>query len=210
MDFTRLTYVQRDVLKEIGNIGAGNAATSMSELLDKKIHMQVPTVNVVGFDEMMDMIGGHEQLITALFFRIEGEMPGTVYFILSLEEAQRLVGQITKQSGGRLLGEDFDEIAVSALQEAGNILTSSYLSALSDFTNLHMQPSIPYLSIDMAGAILTAGLVELSQVTDYAIIINTRIKHKNSEDGVQGNFFLIPDPSSFHKLYQSLGIDDHE
>ncbi|MFA1820653.1 chemotaxis protein CheC [Virgibacillus oceani] len=210
MNFTYLTTVQRDVLKEIGNIGAGNAATSMSKLLDKKIDMQVPNVNVVDFDEMMDMIGGHEQLITALFFRIEGEAPGTVYFILSVEEAQHLVGAITKQSGYRLLGENFDEMAVSALQETGNILTSAYLSALSDFTNLNMQPSIPYLSIDMAGAILTAGIVELSQVTDYAIIINTRINHHDSKKDIQGNFFLIPDPATLEKLYVSLGINDHE
>jgi|SRR5690625_1499049 len=210
MEFTKLTTIQRDVLKEIGNIGAGNAATSMSGLLNKKIDMQVPTVNVVDFDEMMHMIGGHEQLITALFFRIQGDAPGTVYFILSLEEAQNLVGEITNKSGFSLLGEEFDEIAVSALQEAGNILTSSYLSALSDFTNLNMQPSIPYLSIDMAGAILTAGLVELSQVTDHVIIINTRIKHRDSKDGVQGNFFLIPDPDSFNKIYQSLGLHKHE
>jgi chemotaxis protein CheC len=209
MDFTNLTTVQRDVLKEIGNIGAGNAATSMSELLDKKIDMQIPTVNVVDFNEMMDMIGGHEKLITALFFRIEGKAPGTVYFILSVEEAQNLIGEITKQSGYTLLGENFDEMAVSALQEAGNIITSAYLSALSDFTNLNMQPSIPYLSIDMAGAILTAGLVELSQVTDYAIIINTRINYRNSKKGIQGNFFLIPDPASFKKLYASLGINGH-
>jgi chemotaxis protein CheC len=210
MDFPNLTTIQRDVLKEIGNVGAGNAATSMSALLDKKIYMQVPTVNVVDFDEMMDMIGGHEQLITALLFRIQGEAPGTVYFILSLEEAQRLVEEITNQSGFRLLEGEFDEMAVSALQEAGNILTSAYLSALSDFTDLNMQPSIPYLSIDMAGAILTAGLVELSQVTDYAIIINTRINHGDSTDGIQGNFFFIPDPCSFKKLYTSLGINDHE
>jgi chemotaxis protein CheC len=210
MDFTNLTTVQRDVLKEIGNIGAGNAATSMSKLLDKKIDMQVPTVNVVDFDEMMDMIGGHEQLITALFFRIEGEAPGTVYFILSLEEARNLVGEITKQNGYKLLGEELDEMAISALQESGNILTSAYLSALSDFTNLKMQPSVPYLSIDMAGAILTAGLVELSQVTDYAIIINTRINHCASEEGIESNFFLIPDPASFNKLYTSLGINSHE
>ena len=210
MEITKLTTIQKDVLKEIGNIGAGNAATSMSELLNKKIDMQVPTVNVVDFDEMMDMIGGHEQVITALFFRIQGEAPGTVYFILSIEEAKNLVEEITNQNGCGLLGEEFDEMAVSALQEAGNILTSSYLSALSDFTNLNMQPSIPYLSIDMAGAILSAGLVELSQVTDYAIIINTRINYLDSKDGIQGNFFFIPDPHSFQKIYQSLGLHNHE
>jgi chemotaxis protein CheC len=210
MDFKVLTHLQEDVLREIGNIGAGNAATSMSALLDKKIDMQVPTVNVVGFNEMMDMIGGHEQLITALFFRIEGDAPGTVYFILSLEQAENLVAEITKHSGQVLFGDDFDQMAVSALQETGNILTSAYLSALSDFTHLQMQPSIPYLSIDMAGAILPAGLVELSRVTDDAIIINTVMKHHDGRAGIQGNFLLIPDPSSLDKLYRSLGIYDHE
>ncbi|MEC5422671.1 chemotaxis protein CheC [Virgibacillus sp. C22-A2] len=211
MEFTDLTSMQRDVLREIGNIGAGNAATSMSKLLNKKVDMQVPSVNVVSYDEMMDMIGGPEELIVAVLFRIQGETPGTVYFILTIEEAEYLVSHMTGESGFTLSQQGGpSEYSTSVLQEVANILTGSYLSALSDFTNINMQPSVPYLSIDMAGAILTAGILELSQVTDHAIIIDTKINGEDSQNGVHGNFLLLPDPESFTKIYSALGINDHE
>ncbi|WP_042223752.1 chemotaxis protein CheC [Oceanobacillus manasiensis] len=209
-DYTNLTNVQKDVLREIGNIGAGNAATSMAKLLNKKIDMQVPSVKVVSFDEVMELIGGPDKLIATVFFRIQGEAPGTVYFILSIEEAEFLVNEIVPGNKVSLFGDSTNEFAISALQEAGNILTGSYLSALSDFTNINMQPSVPYLSIDMAGAILTVGLLELSQVSDYALIIDTKINEQEEQKGVRGNFLLIPDPASLTKLFQALGITDYD
>ncbi|WHX27183.1 chemotaxis protein CheC [Virgibacillus halodenitrificans] len=211
MNISQLTSAQKDVLREIGNIGAGNAATSMSKLLDKKIDMQVPSVNIVSYDEMMDLIGGPEELIVAVFFRIQGEAPGSVYLILSIEEAELLINQITGDQKISLISEEGpDELAVSVIKEAGNILTGSYLSALSDFTSINMQPSVPLLSMDMAGAILTVGLLEISQVTDFAIIIDTKISHTDSKRGIQGNFFLLPDPESFHKIFLALGVTDNE
>src|SRR5690625_6712070 len=94
MNFKNLSGIQMDVLREIGNIGAGNAATSMSELIDKRVDMKVPSVKIVSFDEIVDIVGGPEQLIVALLFKIYGEAPGSVYFILSIEEAESLVKQI--------------------------------------------------------------------------------------------------------------------
>lgn len=206
-----LTSEQQDVLREIGNIGAGNAATSMAQLINKKIDMQVPSVDIVSYDEMMEMVGGPETYVAAVFFRIQGDAPGTVYFILTMEEAVNLVRQITNnvtfnwRSDGTL-----DEQATSVLQETGNILTGSYLSALSDFTQINMQQSVPYFSADMAGAVLTAGLLELSHVTDYAIIIDTKINHHDSNNGIHGHFFLLPDPESFQKIFHALGISENE
>ncbi|PAV30022.1 CheY-P-specific phosphatase CheC [Virgibacillus profundi] len=211
MEFTNLTSFQKDALREIGNIGAGNAATSMSKLINKKVDMQVPSVNIVSYDEMMDLIGGAEEIVATVFFRIHGDAPGTVYFILTIEEAEYLISQMTNDPKFDLLADGFEnELAISVLQEAGNILTGSYLSALSDFTNINMQPSIPHLSIDMAGAILTAGLLELSQVSDYAIIIDTKINHSSSIKGIHGNFLFLPDPDSFPKIFNALGINSHE
>ncbi|WP_430785891.1 chemotaxis protein CheC [Virgibacillus flavescens] len=212
MDFTKgLSTTQLDALKEIGNIGAGNAATSMSQLLNKKIDMHVPSVKIIPFDEVMEMIGGPENLIVAIMIRIQGNAPGTVFFILSIDEASNLVRQITSDTEFRIVADQPPSgLAVSALQEVGNILAGSYLSALSDFTGINMQPSVPSLSIDMAGAILTAGLIKLSQVMDYAVIIDTTINENNSENGVNGKFFLLPDPESFDQIFKSIGISSHE
>ncbi|MFD1850360.1 chemotaxis protein CheC [Oceanobacillus bengalensis] len=210
MKYESLSSIEKDALREIGNIGAGNAATSMSKLVNKKIDMQVPSVKIVGYDEMMELIGGPEETIVAMLFQIKGDVLGTVYFILSLEEAEALIKKIINEDDFSFLNdEESNEMAISALQEIGNIVTGSYLTALSDFTNINMQPSVPYLSIDMAGAVLTVGLLEISQVSDYAIIIDTRIS-SDLGDGIHGNFFLLPEPETLPKLFHALGIKTDE
>lgn len=211
MGFNKLSTMQLDVLREIGNIGAGNAATSMSQLINKKVDMKVPSVRIVAFDEVMEMIGGPEQLIVAIMFHIIGEAPGSVYLILSLEEAEQLISEMMPGEESLFLEENQpNPIAISILEEVGNILTGSYLSALSDFLNINMQPSVPYFSVDMAGAILTVGLVELSQVTDYAIIIDTKINDDDESNGINGQFFLMPEPASLTKIFKSLGIESYD
>lgn len=204
MDVHKLSRIQLDALKEIGNIGAGNAATSMARLMQKRIDMDVPSVDIVTFDEMIDIIGGSEQLIVSMYFKITGEAPGIVYFIFTLEEAETLIGQMFTEDRRLFKSDHIDELAISALQESGNILTSAYLSALADFIKLSMQPSIPYLSVDMAGAVLTAGLTELLHISDYAIVINTAIGDANI--GLNGHFFYLPNPETLPKIFFALGI----
>src|SRR5690625_6384629 len=173
MRMNNLSRMQLDVLREIGNIGAGNAATSMSELLNKKINMQIPSVNIVSFDEMMNLIGGPDNVIVAIYFRVQGEAPGTVYFILTVEEAEYLVRQIMPETKLKnLSGEQPNELAISVLQEIGNILTGSYLSALSEFININMKPYIPYINIVMVEAILAFVLIDNCIVSDIAYFID--------------------------------------
>lgn len=206
MDVSNLTELHIDALREIGNIGAGNAATSMATLINRRIKMEVPSVKIISFDDMMQIVGGPEELIVAMYFKIYGEVPSSVYLILSLEEAETLINRMVGDIHVDLQREEVDEFALSALKEVGNIITGSYISALSDFINIHMQSSIPHLSIDMAGALLTVGLIELSQVSDYAILIDTEIQEGNASNGVHGHFFLLPEPKSFPKLFSALGI----
>ncbi|WLV25783.1 chemotaxis protein CheC [Aciduricibacillus chroicocephali] len=211
MQIEKLTSVQLDVLREIGNIGAGNAATSMSLLTNQKVDMDVPVVQLIPFGQVMELIGGADELVVAIYLRILGEAPGTVYFIMSLAEAEQLVRQIIHDNSFTLgMEEEIDDFAISALMEAGNILTGSYLSALSDFININMQPSIPNLAIDMAGAILSVGLIELSNVTDYAIVIDTRMNNDEDRNRFKGHFFLLPDTETVPKIFNALGIDYYE
>ncbi|WP_117169687.1 chemotaxis protein CheC [Paraliobacillus sediminis] len=202
-----LTEYQLDTLKEIGNIGSGNAATSLSTLLNRKVDMTVPAVRVVDFDEMMDLVGGPDKIIVSVYLRIQGEAPGNMFFVLSPPEAEVFVKEMTGIDNFNLENPPFDEMGLSALQELGNILAGSYLSALSDFIKILLQPSVPLLHIDMAAAILTQGLMELSQESDYAIIIDTIINEEgNSGEPIQGHFFLLPDPESFPKIFDRLGV----
>jgi chemotaxis protein CheC len=191
-----------DVLKEVGNIGAGHAATALSRLLNKPVDMLVPTVRMVPFEEISNSVGGSEQVVIAIFLRVEGETPGNIFFILSQESAKKmlknLVG-IDVQNEGQ-----YSEMEISALNEIGNILAGSYLTSLADFTNLSMTPTVPSLAIDMAGAILSYGLLQFGEMGDQALFIDT--KFLDGVDEIEGHFFLIPDPESFQKIFSALGV----
>lgn len=207
-----LSTIERDVLKEIGNIGAGNATTSMSQLTNKRISMAVPEVKVIPFDEVMQIVGGPDQLVVGMFFKIYGEAPGSVYFILSIEEAESIIYDVTNGLKIDLSSSNTEDkvLGLSALQEVGNIITGSYLSALADFTKLNMQSSIPYLTIDMVGAILSVGLIELSERSDYAIVIDTQLEEKTINGGVRSQFFFLPDIETVPKIFNALGIDSYD
>lgn len=193
---------QLDVLKEIGNIGAGNAATALAKLLNKQVDMQTPKVSMLAFDEITECIGGSEEIVIAIFLRVEGEAPGNMFFILSQDSAKRLLlnlaGMAVDDAG------NYSEMELSALSEIANILVGSYLSSLADFTRLYMSPTVPSLAIDMAGAILSYGLLQFGEMGDHALLIDTPFFE--GVDEVEGHFFFIPDPDSFNKIFQALGV----
>ncbi|WP_257350025.1 chemotaxis protein CheC [Pseudalkalibacillus decolorationis] len=203
----QFTDFHKDVLKEIGNIGAGNAATALSKLVHKSVDMSVPSVELVPFNEVTELIGGAEMVVAATFLRVSGDAPGNMFFILSITEAVHLTQQLT---GDQSITEEtiLDlEISRSALQETGNILAGSYLSSFSDFTGLKLAPSVPFLTVDMVAAVLSHGLIEMSQVSDFAIIIDTQlIDSQRNKTGVEGHFLLLPDPESFQTIFQALGV----
>jgi chemotaxis protein CheC len=200
--FNQFAEFQMDVLKEVGNIGAGHAATALSKLLDKPVDMQVPKVRMVPFEEIADSVGGAEQVVIAIFLRVEGETPGNLFFILTLESSKKLLRNLV---GIEVVhDEEYTEMELSALSEIGNILAGSYLTSLADFTNLNMSPTVPALAIDMAGAILSYGLLQFGQMGDQALLIDT--KFLDGLDQVEGHFFLIPDPESFDKIFVALGV----
>lgn len=200
--FSRLEDFQLDVLKEVGNIGAGHAATALSTLLDKPIDMLVPKVRMLPFEEICDSVGGAETVVMAIFLRVEGDAPGNMFFILDLDAAKNMLQDLVGLSIPDQ--EEYSELELSALNEIGNILAGSYLSSLADFTNLNMQPTVPALAIDMAGAILSYGLLQFGEMGDQALLIDT--KFLEGENEVQGHFFLIPDPESFGKIFSALGV----
>lgn len=210
MHLEKMSIFQLDVLQEIGNIGAGNAATALSKLLNRKIEMKVPSVRVLSFEDMMEAAGGSETVVASVFLRLEGEAPGSMFFILPLNQAEFFIHQVTDEVNFSFTHPPYSEIALSALQEVGNILSGSYLSALSDFTGLTLVPSVPSLSIDMVGATISYGLIELSQMGDFAILIDTILTGSGTSEAIQGHFFLLPDPDSLEIMFTSLGVSSNE
>lgn len=203
-----ISAMHLDVLKEIGNIGAAHAATSLSKLLERKIDMHVPNVKLVSFEEMFELAGGADETVVGIFLRIEGDLSGSMFFMLPIESANRFIGILTNDESFDFHKPPFPEIGLSAMQELGNILSGSYLSALSDFTGLQIKPTVPSLSVDMVGAIVSFGLIEISQYSDEVIVIDTEILEEGIEgaESMNGHFFLLPDPSSYITIFRSLGV----
>ncbi|MFC3344367.1 chemotaxis protein CheC [Paenibacillus abyssi] len=200
--FNHFAEFKMDVLKEVGNIGAGNAATALSRLIDKPVDMAVPTVSMVPFEEIAERVGGSEQVVVAVFLRVEGDAPGNMFFIIETNSAKKLLHNLLSIEVEN--ENEYSEMEFSALGEIGNILAGSYLSSLADFTKLSMAPTVPSIAIDMAGAILSYGLLQFGQMGDDALLIDTTFLE--DKEAIEGHFFLIPDPESFEKIFRALGV----
>ncbi len=201
ISFDELNNLQMDVLREIGNIGAGNAVTSLAKMIDKKVDMAVPKVKIMGFDKVSQILGGEEILVVGILLSVTGDLTGNMMFILDNYAARQLVNILIGSDSTSL---EFDEMELSALKEIGNILTGSYLNALAGLTNLKILPSIPELAIDMAGAILSVPAIEFGKVGDSVLYIETEFSEGITK--VFGDFLLIPDVDSYEVLLKALGV----
>lgn len=200
--FDSLDGMQFDILKEIGNIGAGNATTALATMLRLKVDMKVPQVALLDFKELPEILGGAENLIVGILLTLSGNIDGMMMFVLEYSAARSMVNLLMGQE--KALDEPLDEIEASALQELGNIITGAYLSSLSNLTNMSMNSSVPYIATDMAGAILSVPAIEFGKIGDKALLIETEFGEKNTS--VNGYFILIPTMDSYEKILHSLGM----
>ncbi|WP_291632447.1 chemotaxis protein CheC [Clostridium sp.] len=199
MDYSKLSPMQLDVLQEVGNIGAGNAATSLSQLLNEKVDMTVPAINIVPFDDIFSKIG-IEEVVIGVIVRVLGDIPGNILFTLEKETALRII------SG--LLGEEqqqITELGDSALCEIGNIISTSFMNSIAKFTNLEIMPSVPAVALDMMGAILSTTFIESGQFDEYVLDLETQFLQENQK--IRGHFYYIPMPGSLEKILNSLGVN---
>ena len=192
LSFDELSSQYFDVLKEIGNIGAGNATTALAQMMGGKIDMSVPQVKLLDFKDVGDMMGGAEQIMAGIYLKVEQN------------SARHLVSKMMMQEETGA-DEPLDEIQMSALKEVGNIIAGSYLNSLSQMTNLKMIPSVPYLAIDMAGAILSVPAIEFGVMGDSMLLIETQFF---DEVKLSGYFILLPDLEGYAKILTALGISD--
>ena len=203
IDELNLSPIQLDALREIGNVGAGNSATALSQIINKRIDMNVPKVALVPIEAVPDLVGGPDTIVVGVFLRVYGKAPGNILFLLPQKSAFYLVDTLMGREHGTTKKLDFmDE---SALMEIGNILSGAYLNAFFNFTHISMLPSIPALAMDMAGAILNVILVQLGQMGDQALVIETEFLAE--DDGINGHFFLVPDPGSLAILIKGVGVE---
>lgn len=188
------------VLQELGNMGAGNAVTALSALLNRKIDMNVPKVQILRFDQVSQMIGGAENPVAAVLVNVHGKnVNGIMMFLVEIDNTNVLIGSLMQRQVEKL-----GDMELSAVKEIGNILTSSYLGALSTVLDTQINKSVPYLSIDMAGSILSVPAIEFAKVADSAIFIESIFA--TDENDISGYFILVPDQESYNFIFRKLGL----
>jgi len=200
----RLSLFQLDVLREVGTIGAGRAATALSELIAKKVEITVPEVSLIPIENVSNLLEERDKLFFVIDMEISGDVSGRIFLLFSPDDARILAGSLL---GKPKEGLDLrDELLQSSLKESANILSGSYVSALADMTNLNILISSPSLAIDMVGAILDFIFIQIAQYSEDALIIKTNLKV--SDVNLEGLFLFFPSSESLTKIFTTLGLNE--
>jgi chemotaxis protein CheC len=194
-----------DVLREVSNIGAGNAATALASLLNRKVNIGIPKASLLDFANIGDEVGGLDQLFVGILIKLNKDVEGMMIYLLSIESANTLIESMMNMQREPSC-TSFTEIEYSLLQEIGNILSGSYLSSLGVLTNLQILPSIPYMAIDMAGAILSVPAIEFGKIGDQVLFIESQLGSDVDDKNVTGYFILVPEAESFSRILRTLGV----
>ncbi|MCL1844014.1 MAG: chemotaxis protein CheC [Defluviitaleaceae bacterium] len=193
-----------DILKEIGSMGTAHAATALSKMVNKKVTMPVPNVSWVDFQNVANFVGGPENVIVGILVSLSGNIQGMMMHLMEVESAHTLAELII----GPTPSDDkyfFGEMERSVVEEVGNIMLSSYLSSLAGLTNSMIKPSIPYMSVDMANAILSVPASEFGKMADQILFIESQISVENKD--ISGCFVLVPNLHSFYRILRALGVE---
>lgn len=199
-----ISSVEMDVLQEVGNIGVGNAATALAKMLQARVDIGLPRVRFLTLDEAIGRVGGVETPVVCVVVGLGGQINATVLYIFKERDVHLLIDLLTGLENGTTT--EINEMGRSVSLEIGNILTGSFLSAISDLTGLKLMPAVPCLAHDMLGAVLPAALTEFGHAEDQVLAIKTTFSRKAGGQ-ISGHFFLLPDVGSLDTLFDSLGIE---
>lgn len=197
-----MNLLEMDVIKEIGSIGTGNAATALSSVLSQEVKMTIPAVHILGYNEALYKLGEPEEIVAAVLKKMSGEINGIMLFILKLD----FINVVLERLLGRTV-EDYSDLKVlelSAMEEIGNIIISSYISALSSLTNVEIQLSVPDIAVNMLGGILSVPMVEFGYETDKLMIINGKFIVGGMV--LNSDILMLPDIPSLNFLMEKLGV----
>lgn len=200
--YENLNSMQMDVLREIGNIGAGNAATSLSVMLNQPVDMTLPHVNLVEFNEVAEAVGGAEAINYGVLLNLGGDIDGMIMFILDKSFAHLMLNILMGESFSTF--DDMDEMSLSAIKEVGNILSAAYVTALAELTGLNIEMSVPYVSIDMAGALLSVPIIKFGTVGDKVLFIEENFT--SNEESVLSHMILFAEMESLDLILGKLGL----
>lgn len=202
-NFENLNEIHIDVLKELGNIGSGNAASSLSQMLGQPIDIAIPRISILDYNEAIADVGGAETQIVGLLLSLSGDVNGMMMFLLHQEFAALILNSLMGMDINSF--EEIDDMGFSAIQEMSNIMAASFVNAISEMTGLVIDITPPSMTIDMLGAIMNVPAIYYSDISDKIILI------KNEFSGVgqkaPAHIMLMPDVPSLEQIMTRLGIE---
>lgn len=196
-----LSAMQISALKEVGNIGAGNAAIALSQMVDKKVDLSVPKATLLPLTGVPDLVGGPETIVAGIYLNIAGDCSGSILLLLEKESANSLASLMVPED---MDAPDINVVKSSALQETGSILSGAYLSALGELTGLFFKPSVPGFAMDMAGAIIDYVLVDLGATEQHVLVVETDFMVSGVK--ILGHLILFPDLGTLATILERLGV----
>lgn len=210
-NYEELNEIEIDVLREIGNIGAGNAATALATMLDEKVDISVPIVQITDFDTAIRALGGAETMTVGVLVNFLGEANGMIMFLLKMEEAKDILDILIGEDSDDNDEENIDEnhlsdLKLSAIKEIGNILGSSYINSIATMTGLRIEVSVPYIAIDMAGALMSVPLIEFGSVGDKVMFIEESFTGEKNK--LISNIIMFAEMETIKIIMERLGIEE--
>ncbi|MBR9675603.1 chemotaxis protein CheC [Candidatus Woesearchaeota archaeon] len=199
-DLLNLNDMEKDALKELGNVGTGNAATALSQLLKRHIEIIIPETKFVPIEDFTKEFGGPEKVVVSTYLEIGGDLTGEALFLFHISSAEKLVDVMMNQKPGT--SKIMDEMAQSAFKEMSNIFTGAYLNSIADFLKARLLPGIPHITIDMLQSVIDFVLAKVSNYSNEILCIKTRIEVKDLQ--IEGDFVLFFDIASMNKLLATL------
>jgi chemotaxis protein CheC len=199
-----LKTIQLDALRETANIGAGHAATALSQMTGNKIMINVPAISVASMEELPAQFSPDEEPVAAVLMHMLGDLSGQTILVFPRPTVMRLAELMLRRPVGSSMA--LGELEASAIKEAGNILSGAYMNALSDFLGMLLLPSPPTLVIDMSTAVLTSAFGELSADPDSILCVESEFRLTELQQTLRGFFLLLPDPASLQVMLRALRL----
>ena len=198
-----LKALQIDALREVANIGAGHAATALSQMIGETIMITVPRINVSRLEEVRPQLGPPDEPVAAVLMYMLGDLTGRTLLVFPRRTAQRLASLLLH---AKITEDDFSDMAQSAIKEAGNILSSAYMNALSDFMGMMLIPSPPSLAVDMSSAVLTTAHLQFGTDKDFVFCVESELLMDNLDEHLRGYFLLLPDSASLYAILRAVRV----
>ncbi len=201
--YEEMNDMKLDILKEMGSIGGGNAATALSSMLNARVSMALPRAEILEFNEALARLGDPEIVIAGVLVELTGEIQGIMLFIIPEVFSDEVLFRMLGKTRTALL--ELDEIESSVLTEIGNIVISSYITALSSLAGVEVELSVPQLAVNMLGGIMSLPMAMMGQQSDRIMMVTGEF---NIDDkALNSGMLLLPDVESLNILMKKLGVD---